>query len=253
MKLSNITKRIIPIILFQEFQVVKTIKFSKLRVIGNFEQTIETFNIRDVDEIIILDIEASKKNYKINLDVLKSLSRNANMPFSFGGGVKTLNDVERILKNGADKVVINNQAIKNLKFIEEASRKFGKQCIVSAVDYKIDGDKFLLYSHSQKKTLDNDIFEYLKILEDSGAGEILLSSVDNDGLMKGFEMELIKKIHKTRIPIILSGGCGNPQHIKIAFENNVDAVAAGSVFYFSHFSYSDLKQYLFEHKQNIRF
>ena len=253
MKLTNITKRIIPTILFQEFQVVKSTQFSKMRVIGNFEQTIEAFNMRDVDEIIILDIEASKKNYEINLDVLKLLSRNANMPFSYGGGIKTLDDIEKILKNGADKVIINNHAINNLDFIKEASRIFGEQCIVTAIDYKIDNDKFLIYSHAKKKVINIDILEYIKALENSGSGEILLSSVDNDGLMKGFEMKLIKKIQKLKIPLILSGGCGNPEHIKIAFENNIDAVAAGSVFYFSQFSYFDLKQFLFENKQNIRF
>ena len=122
---TKLAKRIIPLILFRDFQVVKSIEFSKFRVVGNFEQTIEVFNIRDVDEIIILDIEASSKKKEINLEVLKILSKNAGMPFSFGGGIKNLFDIEKSLKSGADKVIINNHAINNLSFIKEASIDFG--------------------------------------------------------------------------------------------------------------------------------
>ena len=119
---TRLAKRIIPLILFQDFQVVKSIQYSKFRVVGNFEQTIEVFNIRDVDEIIILDIEASSKKKNVDLEVLKILSKNANMPFSYGGGVKNLSDIEKTLKAGADKVIINNIALNKINFISEASK-----------------------------------------------------------------------------------------------------------------------------------
>lgn len=250
---TELTKRIIPLILFQDFHVVKSIQYSKFRVVGNFEQTIEVFNIRDVDEIIILDIEASKKNNEINIEVLESLSRNANMPFSFGGGIKNLFDIEKALKSGADKVIINNHAIDNVSFIKEASIQFGSQCIVTAVDYKINNHNFFLYSHTKQKNLELDIFDYIKKIEDHGSGEILLSSVDNDGLMKGYDLSLIKKIKNINIPIILSGGCGNPEHIEKAFNNNIDGVAAGSMFFYSKYSYDDVKSDLKSKNINVRF
>ncbi len=250
---TKLAKRIIPLILFRDFQVVKSIEFSKFRVVGNFEQTIEVFNIRDVDEIIILDIEASSKKKEINLEVLKILSKNAGMPFSFGGGIKNLFDIEKSLKSGADKVIINNHAINNLSFIKEASIQFGSQCIVTAIDYKIKNKNFFLYSHVKKEELKINIFDYIKRIEDSGSGEIFLSSVNNDGLMKGFELSLIDQIHNSQIPIILSGGCGSPKHIEKALKSNISGVAAGSIFYYSQFSYDDIKKYLRENKLNIRF
>lgn len=249
---TRLAKRIIPLILFKDFQVVKSIQFSKFRVVGNFEQTIQVFNIRDVDEIIILDIEASKKNKEINIEVLKSLSKNANMPFSFGGGIKNLFDIEKSLKAGADKIIINNLATQNINFIKEATIQFGSQCIVTAVDYKIRNNNFYLYSHTNNKELKINIFDYLKRIEDCGSGEILLSSVDNDGLMKGFDLTLIKQMSNLKIPIILSGGCGNPNHIEEAFKNNISGVAAGSIFYYSQFSYGDIKNILYKKKVNIR-
>tara|TARA_B100000787_G_scaffold162498_1_gene143261 strand:- start:1593 stop:2354 length:762 start_codon:yes stop_codon:yes gene_type:complete len=249
---TGLTKRIIPLILFRNFQVVKSIQYSKFRVVGNFEQTIEVFNIRDVDEIIILDIEASTKNKEINIEVLKILSKNSSMPLSFGGGIKNLTDIERCLKAGADKVIINSHALNNINFIKEATMQFGSQCIVTAIDYKIRNNDFCLYSHTKKEELEINIFDYLKRIEDSGSGEILLSSVDNDGLMGGFELTLIKKISNLKIPIILSGGCGNPEHIDEAFRNNISGIAAGSIFYFSQFSYDDIKKYSYKNEFNIR-
>ena len=249
---TKLSKRIIPLILFQDFQVVKSIQYSKFRVVGNFEQTIEVFNIRDVDEIIILDIEASKKNKEINIEVLKILSKNANMPFSFGGGIKNLFDIEKSLKAGADKVIINNSAINNLNFIKEASNQFGSQCIVTSVDYKFNKNNFSLYSHTKQEELKIDIFDYIKRIEDVGSGEIILSSIDKDGLMKGFDLTLMERVKGLKIPIILSGGCGNPEHIKEAFAYDIEGVAAGSIFYYSQFSYHDIKKYLYDKKVNVR-
>jgi len=250
---TTLAKRIIPLILFRDYQVVKSIKFSKYRVVGNFEQTIKVFNIRDVDEIIILDIEASTKNKEVNIEVLKILSKNSSMPFSFGGGIKNLYDIEKSLKAGADKIIINNQAIQNIGFIKEAATEFGSQCITTAVDYKIQDNNFFLYSHTKKKNLEINIFDYIKKIEDSGSGEILLSSVDNDGSMKGFDLSLLEKIDTLKIPIILSGGCGKPEHIQEAFKQDISAVAAGSIFYYSQFSYDEIKEYLYKKEFNIRY
>ena len=249
---TRLTKRIIPLILFQDFQVVKSIQYSKFRVVGNFEQTIEVFNIRDVDEIIILDIEASSQKKNVDLEVLKILSKNANMPFSYGGGVKNLSDIEKTLKAGADKVVINNIALNKINFISEASKRFGSQCIVVAIDYITKDSNHLIYSHVNKTQLKKNIINYIKEVENAGAGEIILSSVDNDGLMNGFEKSLIQSIPKLKIPIVLSGGCGEPAHIEDAFKYNIDGIASGSMFYYSKYSYDDIKTYLSKIKANVR-
>ena len=138
-KYTNLKKRIIPIILVKDYQVVKSRQFRDFRTFGNLEQTINVFNNRNVDEIIILDIDASKKQTKINLEILSILSKNNIMPLSFGGGINSIKDIELCLKHGCDKVVINSKSLQNINFIKEASSVFGKQCIVCSIDYMFDG------------------------------------------------------------------------------------------------------------------
>lgn len=250
---TNLKKRIIPVILFSNYEVVKSLNFDDYRLFGNLEQTISVFNTRNVDEIIILDIDASKKNKDIDNTVLKILARESLMPLTYGGGLKNLQDIEECLKNGCDKVSINTEFLKNPRFIYESSKNFGSQCIVSSIDYKIVEGKFKIFSHSENKILDKDIFEYIKILQDSGTGEILLNSVDNDGKMLGYETSLIDKVcNIINVPIILSGGCGKPDHIFNIISKDISAFAMGSIFYFTKYSYSEIKNFLKEKNCNVR-
>lgn len=246
-------KRIIPIILTSNYEVVKSLKFSDYRLFGNLEQTISLFNNRNVDEIIILDIDASKKKINLNTNILKILSRESIMPLTYGGGIQNLYDIENCLRHGCDKVSINSKFLTDKKFIKESVRVFGSQSIVASVDYKIVNNNFFIYSHATGKLMDMNIFDHIKILEDSGAGEILLTSCNNDGLMAGYETTLLNTLEdKIRIPIILNGGCGSLDHALVALKTKASAIGMSSIFYFTQYSYSDIKKFLKKKNCNVR-
>ncbi len=250
---SLLRQRIIPIILFSNYQVVKSRQFDDYRTFGNLEHTISVFNTRNVDEIIILDIETSKKNKGVNLDVLKIISRNSIMPLTYGGGITSLNDIELCLKNGCDKVSINTKCINDISFISKAAKAFGSQCIVSSVDYKLINNTYNIYSHSKNKINNLNIIKYITDLEDCGSGELILTSVNHEGVMKGYEITLLKKIiKKINIPIILNGGCGEPKDMIYPLKTGVSGLAVSSIFYYTQYSYVDIKNYLAKKKMNVR-
>ena len=251
---TNLKKRIIPIILVKDHQVVKSRNFYDYRVFGNLEQTINVFNNRNVDEIIILDIDSSKKKTGVNIEILNILSKNNIMPLSFGGGISSLKDIELCLKHGCDKVVINSQALKDISFIKKASSVFGSQCIVCSVDYKFYHKNFYIYSHSNINTKKIDLRNYISDLVSNGAGEIVLTSVDSEGLMNGYDENFNQILKKNiEIPIIINGGCGAPEHILNTFQkNHVDAVCASSIFFYTQYSYFDIKRFLYKNKINVR-
>lgn len=252
--ISNIKKRVIPIILVKDYQVVKSRNFGDFRIFGNLEQTIAVFNTRNVDEIVILDIDASKKNSKVNLDYLNILSKNNIMPLSFGGGISTIKEIELCLKHGCDKVVINSKSLKDISFIKEASSVFGKQCIICSIDYEFDGQDFKLFSHSNLEINQMNLKDYVDNLILNGAGEILLTSVNREGLMEGYDEEFHKIIKKDLdIPILINGGCGTPEHMVRAFnKNQIDAVCASSIFFYTQYGYADIKQYLSNNNIKVR-
>ena len=251
---TNLKKRIIPVILFSNFQVVKSREFKDYRTFGNLEQTISVFNHRNVDEIVVIDIEASKTKSGINLNVLKILSRNSIMPFSYGGGIQNIKDIEKCLKSGCDKVVINTQSLKNVKFVKEAAAVFGSQCIIISVDYKVlRKDKWEIYSHAGLQTKKIHLLKYLMELENLGAGELILTSVNHDGKMDGYDTSLFEKISKKiTIPVIINGGCGIPKHMLDPLNCGASGVSAGSIFYFSQYSYQDIKDFLLKNKIQVR-
>ncbi len=251
---SNLKKRIIPIILVKDYQVVKSRNFKDFRTFGNLEQTINVFNNRNVDEIIILDIDASKKNLEINLEILSILSKNNIMPLSYGGGISSIKDIELCLKHGCDKVVINSKSLQNINFIKEASSVFGKQCIVCSIDYMFDGQNFQIFSHSGVNTNKMILKDYIHNLVANGAGEILLTSVDKEGLMNGYDENFNKIIENyLEIPILINGGGGTPQHILDVFKKNqIDAACASSIFFYSQYGYVDIKHFLMKNKINVR-
>ena len=253
MELTNLKKRIIPIILINNYQVVTSRNFSDYRVFGNLEQTIEIFNRRDVDEIIVLDISCSKNDTLLDFNILKMMSKNTLMPFSYGGGIKTLYDIEKCLNLGCDKVSLNNVVTKNKKFLYEAVKEFGSQAIVVSLDYIVEDNKPFLYDHVTSKKFDINFDDFIKFVYDQKCGEILLSSVNSDGYLKGYDFFVLNEYRKKiNCPIIVNGGCGNPIDMLNAFENSTDACGAGSIFYYTKYGYKDIKDFLREKKIKIR-
>lgn len=246
--------RIIPTILYDEFKMVKGINFNSWRTVGNIIQAIRIYKIRQVDELILLDISATNKNKEINLDLIKDISEDSFMPLTFGGGIKNIEQISNIIKNGADKVSINSAATNNLELIYNASRDFGSQCIVVSIDYKIENNQIVIYSNSGTKKTNLNILDYIKNLEEAGAGEILLNSIDKEGTMSGYDIKTIKLItENSGIPIIASGGCGKPKDmLDLVKKAEISGMAAASIFHFTHNTPNNIKEYLQENAIPVR-
>jgi len=235
--------RIIPILTFNGFGLVKTKKFSNPRMVGNAIQTARVYNNRMVDELIFVDIFASLEGRKINLKFLADVIKECFMPVAIGGGVETIEDINDLLKTGADKVVIKSMALKSPEFVKEAVHFFGSQCICIAIDaYRTHEGYFVHNKLNMVKSLEDFIFDML----DCNVGEFIVTSVDNDGMMCGFDIELIRSVEKiSNIPIVAVGGGGNLDHYVELFSNtNVKAVGSASIFHFTHQTPLDIKNQL---------
>jgi imidazole glycerol-phosphate synthase subunit HisF len=224
--------RIIPCLLLKNKSLVKTINFGKFNYIGDPVNTCRIFNELEVDELAFLDIRASLEKYEPQYEILQEISNECFMPVSYGGGIKTMAQAEKIFSIGFEKIVINTTSFTNPGFITEAAKTFGSQSIIVSVDAKknIFG-KYHLYSHSSTKTENKNLEEWLREIESLGAGEILLTSVDREGTWKGFDINLIKKSTSAlNIPLIAHGGAGKIQDIADAVKiGNASAVALGSM------------------------
>lgn len=233
--------RVIPILTFNGFALVKTKKFaSNARMVGNAVQAAKVFNSRNVDELAFLDIYASDQKRKMNLQIVQSIINECFMPVAIGGGINTIEDIHVLLAIGADKVIIKNKIIENPEFINEAANIFGNQCITLAIDaIKID-DVYYLYNRLGKVL---PLVEFLSSISSFNFGEIILTSVNNDGLMMGFDIELVQLVEKlVHVPIVANGGGGEPEHFKELFlQTSVEAVGAASIFYFTRYTPHDLK------------
>ena len=251
---TNLKKRVIPVILFLNYQIVKSRRFEDYRIFGNLEQTICVFNHRAVDEIVILDIGASKQGGGVDLEVLKILSRNSMLPIAYGGGIQTLNEIEKCLSAGCDKIVINSEGIRNPEFIHKASKVFGSQCIVTSVDYTGEaGENCKVFSHSGLNTGHLRVEDFIVQLAEMGAGEMLITNIGHDGTMKGYDKVILNKIaSRINVPILINGGCGHPKHMAEVLNSGAEGCCAGSIFYYSEFGYRDIKNYLSSHGINIR-
>lgn len=236
--------RVIPCVLLKDWQLIKSIQFSSFRTIGHPITTVRIYNTRNVDELIVLDIDASLNNEPINTEIITDMADECFMPLTIGGGIKTIDDVRTVLNAGADKVSINSEAIKRPSFIKEIASVFGSQCVVCSIDIKkVDG----LYRVFSKKygLLDVDPLDLAKEYEAQGAGEILLTSVDHEGTTKGYDLELLKLFKdKLSIPIIINGGMGQPEHGVEAPQNGADALAAGYIFHFTQYTPDMIKEAL---------
>jgi cyclase len=235
--------RIIPILTFNGFALVKTKQFSNPRMVGNPVQAARVFNSRGVDELIFLDIFASKQNRKINLKVVKDVIKECFMPVGIGGGINSIEDINDLLKIGADKVVIKKQALIEPAFIKTASDFFGSQCISIAIDVIYKNNDFYIYNDLG---VDYKMGEYIKLIQELGAGEIILNNVDNDGLMNGFNLSLFNQALKiSKIPIVYTGGGGQLKHYEELFKStSCNAVGSSSIFHFTQFTPLDIKNSL---------
>ena len=224
--------RVVPCLLLKNESLVKTVKFKEYNYIGDPVNTVRIFNELEVDELMFLDIFASKEGSSINFKILKDIANECFMPLSYGGNIKSLDDAKKIFKIGFEKVVINSNAFDNLKLIEEISKYFGAQSIVGSIDIKqsfFGGQK--VYSHHGKKKQSIGIVEWAIQLEKAGVGELLITSVDKEGSWDGYDVELIKSItHSVQVPVIANGGCGAVEHIgEVVKKANASACAVGSM------------------------
>ena len=244
--------RVIPCVLLKDWQLVKSIGFQSYRTIGHPTSTARIYNTRDVDELIVLDINASLKDEDINIEIISDIAEECFMPLTIGGGIKTIKDIYKVLNAGADKIAINTKALDDLEFIKKASSIFGSQSIVCSIDVKKINNSYKVFNKS-KGVLEINPLELAIKYQQSGAGEILLTSVDKEGSANGYDLELIKIFkNKLDIPIILNGGMGKPKDAVEAIKNGADAVAAAYIFHFSQYTPNDIKQMLFENNFSVR-
>lgn len=235
--------RIIPIVLLDGYSVVKTINFNTRRNLGNPIAVARIYNSRNVDELVLLDIDASKNGKKIDEYTIEDVASECFMPLAVGGGLSSCEDISRVLSRGADKVVLNSITLEDPSFITEASNRFGVQCIVVSIDVKRSaGGASEIFSHSGK-TVDIVLLDWVREVERLGAGEIILNSVDHDGCMNGCDLELIKSVSScVKIPVVAAGGVKEPADAVKMIQSGAAAVAAASVFHFTSITPNDLKK-----------
>lgn len=225
--------RVIPVLLLRQNGLVKSVKFKKHKYIGDPINAVKIFNDFKADELIFLDITASKENNRISLDFVKKVGSEANMPFGVGGGLRTIEDIREIISAGAEKVILNTHAFLNTELIKEASDEFGSSTISISVDVKKSiFNKKKVYIYGGTKRTNMNPLDYCKVVEEKGAGEIIINSIDHDGLMQGYDIELIKEISQSiSIPVVALGGAGSLSDFTDAVHNSyASAVAAGSKF-----------------------
>ena len=238
--------RIIPCLDVKNGRVVKGINFVDLQDAGDPVEQAKIYSDGGADEICFLDITASNENRDTIYHVVKETSKKCFVPLTVGGGVRSIEDINKLLNCGADKVSINTAAVKDSNVVLESSKKFGSQCIVVAIDAKKNGDKWDVYTHGGRNNSGLDALEFSKKMEDSGAGELLVTSMDRDGTQIGYDIDLMKKISSmVNIPTIASGGVGNLDHLAEGIkEGNASAVLAASIFHYGKHSVIEAKEYL---------
>ena len=238
--------RIIPCLDVKNGRVVKGINFVDLQDAGDPVEQAKIYSDGGADEICFLDITASNENRDTIYHVVKETSKKCFVPLTVGGGVRSIEDINKLLNCGADKVSINTAAVKDSNVVLESSKKFGSQCIVVAIDAKKNGDKWEVYTHGGRNNSGLDALEFAKKMEDSGAGELLVTSMDRDGTQIGYDIDLMKTISSmVNIPLIASGGVGNLNHLAEGIkEGNASAVLAASIFHYGKHSVKEAKEYL---------
>lgn len=245
--------RIIPVVLLQGYSVVKTIRFKERRNLGNPITVAKIYNTRNVDELVLLDIDASKTGSKIDSYTIEEVASECFMPLTVGGGLRTIADISEVLAQGADKVAINTGALENGEFITRASSVFGAQCIVASIDVILVDGRYEVFCHPKGSSTGLGAVDFAVRMEELGAGEILLNSVDRDGMMDGCDTELVKLISGlVSIPVIATGGVSEPADAVALVQAGADAIGASSIFHFTSHTPNSLKNELGSHGYPIR-
>jgi cyclase len=250
-----LTKRIIPCLDVKDGRVVKGVGFVNLRDAGDPVEIARTYDQEGADELCYLDITASHEKRKILLDVVERTAAEVFMPLTVGGGVRTLQDIRDLLLAGADKVSINTAAVENPDFVKAAVERFGSQCIVVAIDAKRSRDGWQVYTHGGRKPAGLDAVAWAVRMAGAGAGEILLTSMDQDGTKEGYDLKLTRAVAEAvSIPIIASGGAGNLEHLyDVLASGRADAVLAASIFHYRQHTILEAKDYLNSKGIRVRF
>ena len=247
--------RIIPTLLMKEFGLVKGVSFDSWRRVGTEMQAVKVYNLREVDELILLDIAATQNGTKLDLKLLNQLAGECFVPLTVGGGIRNLQDIRDLLMAGADKVSICTAAIERPELISQASTMFGSQCIVVAIDARRheDGD-YHAYTHAGSRLSKRTVEQVARQAMSSGAGELLVTSIERDGTMEGYDLDLITTVTESvDIPVIASGGCGSADHMAEALEiGGASAVAAASVFHFTQLTPAEIKNQLRDRSIAVR-
>ena len=238
--------RIIPCLDVKNGRVVKGINFVDLKDAGDPVEQAKIYSDGGADEICFLDITASNENRDTIYDVVKDTSKKCFVPLTVGGGVRSIEDINKLLNCGADKVSINTAAVQNAEVVIESSKKFGSQCIVVAIDAKKNGEIWEVFTHGGRNNTNINAIEFAKKMEECGAGELLITSMDRDGTQTGYDIDLMNKISSTiNIPVIASGGVGNLDHLVDGIKlGKASAVLAASIFHYGKYSVKEAKQYL---------
>ena len=238
--------RIIPCLDVKNGRVVKGINFVDLKDAGDPVEQAKVYSDGGADEICFLDITASNENRDTIYNVVKDTSKKCFVPLTVGGGVRSIEDINKLLNCGADKVSINTAAVQNAELVIESSKKFGSQCIVVAIDAKKNGEIWEVFTHGGRKNTGINAIEFAKKMEECGAGELLITSMDRDGTQVGYDIDLMNKISSTiNIPVIASGGVGNLDHLVDGIKlGKASAVLAASIFHYGKYSVKEAKQYL---------
>jgi imidazole glycerol-phosphate synthase subunit HisF len=247
--------RVIPCLDVKNGRVVKGTNFVDLKDAGDPVEQASIYDKGGADEICFLDITASNENRNIIIDVVNKTAEKCFVPLTVGGGVRTIENIRDLLLAGADKVSINTAAIKDINFVKEASKKFGTQCMVVAIDAKkVSDGKWEIFTHGGREKTGIDVINFLKKAEANGAGEILLTSMDKDGTKTGYDIELLNIVTKSiGIPVIASGGAGNLEHLYEAIKNGgASAVLAASIFHYGEYTIKETKEYLKSRNVPIR-
>lgn len=247
--------RIIPLLNIKGPNVVKPVHTEALKVVGNPKELVRRYYKDGADEIIFLDVVASLYRRNFDFDLLKSVSEDIFIPFTVGGGIRSIGDINNALRAGADKVAINTYAVNNPQFLSEAVKVFGSQSVVLFVEAKkINDKKWEVYTDSGREKTGKDAIEWIKQAVDFGVGEILVTSIDKDGRRKGYDIELAKAVSDaSSVPVIIHGGAGDIESIKEVIEKTeVNAIAASSIFHYDEFSIKSVKMRLFNNNINIR-
>ena len=249
-----LAKRIIPCLDVKDGRVVKGIHFVNLRDAGDPVECGLRYSEEGADELVFLDITASSDRRNIVAEMVRRVADTINIPFTVGGGLRNVDDIQGILRCGADKVSLNTSAVDGPGLVSKAAERFGSQCIVVAIDARREDDKAKVYTHGGRVRTDRDAVEWAKTVAELGAGEILLTSMDSDGTKKGYDLDLTRQVaDSVQIPVIASGGAGSLEHLYQALnEGAASAVLAASIFHYREVTIGQAKAYLREHGVVIR-